>query len=49
MSNGSVPLAYLASGDSTEVQTLSLPTDLRTGSHPVAFKWLLHYQGFLLF
>jgi hypothetical protein len=30
-------------------KTLSLPANLRTGSGPVAFKWLLHYQVFFLF
>lgn len=48
MSNRNVPLAYWLWGIPQRSKTLSLPADLKTGSHPVAFKWLLCYQDFCI-
>jgi hypothetical protein len=46
---GTFPWPIWLPGILQRSKTLSLPSDLRTGSGPVAFKWLQHYQAFFLF
>lgn len=49
LSSGNIPLAYWLWESPQRSKTLSLPTDLRTGSRSVACKWLLHHQVFLFY